>query len=597
MLSSCVFSTKFLDPINWPKQIALVSLIPFLVFEVLDLLSYRIKQFKFMIGGLLGSILLFLIAALATNSNITRTLWGSWGRNNGLITQTSLFLCAFCFFLLAGFPKFKGIFIKSISLGMFPASVYGLIQFFELDWIRWSSNKQVFSFFGNTNFAASIFGLVAISSLCALVIDGIRSNLAPAYFAQAVISSFISWQTKSIQGLVLIAFALSLFVFAKAVSILRVNRVLALSSLTGGTILSILGFLGIGPLGSLLFQYTFELRSYYWKIGLLMGIDRPIFGVGIDSYGDNYRQFRSLDVAQVTSVDLTVNNAHNSLIQIFATTGIVGLTAVLCWVLPALIASLKVLTDKSKANQDLMFPILFLGSFAISMISIDNIAVATLHWAITGIMLRSFMAIDESGEVVGKKNTRAQASNFSFLKPVLLPSLVGLTFAFSWFASSGDRDLYQTFTTPADTKESGSVENRVSSLKEISEEYFLQESHFGYLSDGLMAADVWPIAYEVTRAGVAKYPLDFNLLDRASVLAERLGELSEAESFRNRQLQIDPRHPRVWLYLGKDLMEQGKLLEAKAAVSKTYALESLFDSSTREYRRQLEDVISNKSKE
>lgn len=595
ILACCVFSVNFLDPINWPKQIALVTLVPFLVYEAVDLSRLEIRKSKLILSIFLIPIALFMISALVTNTNLTRTLWGTWGRNNGIVTQTSLFLLAFAFFLLAGLPKFKEIFVKSISLGMLPASIYGLIQFFGLDWVNWSNTDQLFSVFGNTNFAASIFGITAASSLCVLVFEGTRSKLAPVYISQAILSAFLSWQTQSIQGVIMLALVILLFFYAKVISAFNLPRILSLSTLGILGTAGLMGFVGRGPL-EFLYQYTFELRSYYWEIGLRMGIDRPIFGVGVDSYGDFYRQFRSLDVAKATTVDLTVNNAHNSLIQVFATTGIVGLISVLCWIVPALIFALKSIASKSKSDQDLAMPILFLGSFAISLISIDNIAVATLHWAITGILVRlSFANRIPQRSAVMRRSANSSGS-VEVLKPILLPALVSVAFISSWLASSADRGLIQVFNTPATTSDSSSITSRVESLRTLSEtQAILQETQFGYISEGIFKADVWPVAYEVAKAGIAKFPNDFNLLDRAAMIAERIGKFDEAEEYRTKQLEIDPRHPKVMLYLARDLMEQGKETESKVMTSKSYEFDVLLDTAGRDYRKNLEDTLKAKS--
>jgi tetratricopeptide (TPR) repeat protein len=123
----------------------------------------------------------------------------------------------------------------------------------------------------------------------------------------------------------------------------------------------------------------------------------------------------------------------------------------------------------------------------------------------------------------------------------------------------------------------------------------LQESHYSYVGDGIFKADVWPIAYEVAKAGVLKFSNDFNLLDRAAMLAERLGKFDEAEVYRARQLEIDPRHPKVMLYLARDLMEQKKLTEANILTRKSYEFDSLLDDSGRDYRKNLEDELKVRS--
>ena len=67
ILACCVFSINFLDPINWPKQIALVTLIPFLVYEALDLSKFSLKQFRLVTWAFFVSVMLFTVTSLVNN--------------------------------------------------------------------------------------------------------------------------------------------------------------------------------------------------------------------------------------------------------------------------------------------------------------------------------------------------------------------------------------------------------------------------------------------------------------------------------------------------------------------------------------------------
>ena len=80
------------------------------------------------------------------------------------------------------------------------------------------------------------------------------------------------------------------------------------------------------------------------------------------------------------------------------------------------------------------------------------------------------------------------------------------------------------------------------------------------------------------------------------MLAERLSKFEEAELLRREQLEIDPKHPKVMLYLARNLMEQGKLSEANLTVKKSYEFNSLLDDTGIEYRSLLEDTLKARSK-
>lgn len=128
--------------------------------------------------------------------------------------------------------------------------------------------------------------------------------------------------TDSIQGAMMFLIAAVLFSFiliqrkSQVISLL----ILCIALLAGFLIL--FSFMGFGPLGESLYQYTLKLRYFYWLSGLLIGLKYLWFGSGFDSYGDFYREVRPEAVVEMTGIDITVNNAHNTIIQIFATTGV-----------------------------------------------------------------------------------------------------------------------------------------------------------------------------------------------------------------------------------------------------------------------------------
>jgi len=594
--SISVFSTNFLDPINWPKQISLLMLVSYLCYATV---AFGIKRDwltrKFLLA-LSISITLYALSGFLNFENTTRLMWGIWGRNNGLLTQLSLFLLAFTFSILSRTPNFTLDFFRGFSLGMIPATLYGLIQFLHLDWVDWSSKNQVFSFFGNSNFASSIFSIVSLMSFFVYWINEKKSSWSSVFLIHGFLSAFVAWQTKSIQGIVALFLGLALFTMVKLSRKLRVPPVLQLIAISALGSLVLFGFLGKGLL-SFLYQYTFELRSYYWLIGIKMGMSSPLIGVGIDSYGDFYRLFRPLEVAQVTTVDLTVNNAHNSLIQVFATTGILGLVGILIWVGSAAFLSLRTILDRESKREHIALATILMIAFAISMISIDNIAVATIYWAFIGITL---------GNLTGRKSP--SEDKISAIKPtrkgkvdefrtILLTVIVGFVFTFAWSSSAADRDLLKVFSTPVSTGDVNAVNNRWAALKSIADsKSFVQEAQLGYIVDGIDKTQTWNVAYEVAKNGIARFPNDFALIDKAAVLAEKTGKFDEAEEFRQAQLQQDPRHALVWLYLARDFYEQTKLNDARKAIQKSIKFDALLDENGRKYRSNLEMRIDQVSK-
>jgi O-antigen ligase len=57
-------------------------------------------------------------------------------------------------------------------------------------------------------------------------------------------------------------------------------------------IISILGMLQLGPLERYLYKPSVSIRGHYWRAGVEMLRNHPFFGVGIDSYGLYFKEYR-----------------------------------------------------------------------------------------------------------------------------------------------------------------------------------------------------------------------------------------------------------------------------------------------------------------
>ena len=155
----------FLDPINWPKQIALLTIIPFIAlagyraYKESANVSIANYQVRLLLLSIIFTITAIILAKFFENLSWTRILWGLWGRNNGLLTITSLFIVALSFSLMNHARTFGSKFLHSLELASIIFCSYGLVQWLGSDPVNWSQSNQVFSFFGNTNFASAIFAL------------------------------------------------------------------------------------------------------------------------------------------------------------------------------------------------------------------------------------------------------------------------------------------------------------------------------------------------------------------------------------------------------------------------------------------------------
>jgi len=578
----------FLDPINWPKQIALATLTPIIVYAALSKQSRLSRKeiyqgsSKFFILSIILIVISAILSALLKEVNLTRTLWGIWGRNNGLITALCLWLIALSFYWFAKKKTYVSSFLHSVEIVAIVFSFYGLIQYFGIDPVNWSQANQIFSFFGNTNFAAAVLSLCASTFLVLAILELNQTlPLRVVRLMLFLVTTFLTFKTDSIQGLSALLIVLVLVVFIKLNFVSNSFKYLYLtvSGLSG--LVVFLGTLGIGPLGSYIGQYTVQLRYQYWLAGLKIGASSPIYGVGMDSYGDYFRTYRTQEVAERTSIDLVTNNAHNVFIQAFATMGILGLLAVLIPFVGALYYSGKILLSNDFTQIQKAVVAIFLSLWSMAFFSIDNISIAVWNYVFLGLV----WGIQESGaehlESTQKLKNQRQVSEVEPIK-YLAFALSALMFGITWYASFPERSLQRYLSTPVNSQDSIKVSERTLEIRSLSNHPFVQETEFWYLASELNKINNSKELFEVLEIANSEYMRDFNLLDLSAGYREQRNLQADAIPFREGQLIIEKRHPRVWLSYAYDLLAAGRKQEAQEAFNLVKANSVFLDSALKD---------------
>ena len=562
----------FLDPINWPKQIALLTIIPFIAlagyraYKESANVSIANYQVRLLLLSIIFTITAIILAKFFENLSWTRILWGLWGRNNGLLTITSLFIVALSFSLMNHARTFGSKFLHSLELASIIFCSYGLVQWLGSDPVNWSQSNQVFSFFGNTNFASAIFALSASCFLLLSVLE--KSNLVLRLIRLTffVISMGLIVATKSIQGLgaILIVGLLTLFIRLNIVSLVKKLIFLTCAGFLG--IFVFLGTLGFGPLGNAIGQYTVQLRYQYWLTGIRIGETSPIWGVGVDSYGDHFRIYRSQALAERTSIDLVTNNAHNVFVQAFATLGILGLIAVLIPVLIGVFISFKTLLSDTSSNIDKGIASVFLALWSMSIFSIDNISIAVWNYAFLGLVLalRTREIKDSLDSPIRVKRSQPDVD----VKRYIALLFSGVLFATGWYSSYPDRSTQKFLATQIDPQNSGAVLTRVNEISKVAQSPSVLETEYWYLASEVNKTNSISELFAILDLALTRYPNDFSLLDLSAGFREQRGQQVQAIPFRERQLRIEQRHPRIWLSYAYDLRAAGRLSEARAAFEK-----------------------------
>jgi len=385
------FDTQSQDPFNSPKfwlLILFTSVLLGYVFSKKNKISIEDKRLYRTLSTLCILYLsVMLISSLFAYSSQVAFLGESF-RRNGLLTYVG-----FLTFFIASvkFVRFENIFsgLQILSLAGLITGLYSLIQITGNDWVKWSSTNLVISTFGNTNFSGAGMTIFAIVVFGLSIINLRNKILFFLYFSTFIVLVYAVLQTNARQAVITLCLGLaifsSLFLYRKNKKIWFISVVLMFFTL----ILSLLAVFKIGPLESIIYKNSISVRQYYWSAGIKMFSQNPFLGIGPDHYGIFFKEFRDPGYPLAYGWGITSSNAHNIVIQNFATGGI--FLGVIYLIIQILIGYKSVCLIKSTVgNQQVVSTLLFSAWIAYqaqSLISIEFIGLSIWGWILGGALI------------------------------------------------------------------------------------------------------------------------------------------------------------------------------------------------------------------
>jgi O-antigen ligase len=415
------------DPVNAPKFFLLgglagaaISLVAYLIIHK----SFRITGLEMLVSAF---ILWSLVSALFSSSPLSQGIYGVYGRNTGFLTYAFLGVIAIAStqlltnshhsWLLVGF-------LLALSVNL----IYGLWVLLFGDFLGWQNNYgALLGTFGNPNFISSFLGM-GFSLVLALAVKASHKKRA------LLITSlpFIAWQlieTESLQGLVVCALGTTIVVFFWIRDRSK-NSFYPLGYLVIGmaaAVTSIAGALGSGPFKAALSQPTIALREQYWLAAVNMAKSHPVFGVGMDAYGDWYRRARDSKALILPGAETVTNAAHNVFLDVLAYGGVPLLVVYLGITGLGFLAIIR--TAKRNKEYDHVFvglTVLWLGYQAQSLISINQIGLAVWGWILNGSVIAYEMNSRNAPAKVLESKRVAKVEIFTPRSFSLLGALISL---------------------------------------------------------------------------------------------------------------------------------------------------------------------------
>ena len=378
-----------LDPINPIKMLA-VTATGFMGLGVLlvNQKALALGRFKVPLILIAGFMAWQLIVFLVSGGEKLQQLFGTTGRNTGLITYLA-FSILFVVSMAASNAAFLNRFLL-VSLVVGVASLgYGLIQAFGADPIEWvNPYSPVFGFLGNPNFQSSLLGMLGSIVFAQLLAGSVKLQVKGAHLLYLLVTVFVIRETASQQGflVLLIGSVIALGIYVNQRSKTLGYSYLGLALVGFAAVL--VGTLNKGPLASLLYKDSVTYRGDYWRAGWKMTVDNPIFGVGLDSYGDWYRRSRTVEATLRRGPDVTSNAAHNVFLDISAYGGFPLVLIYIALMVLVIVSAVKVIKRSQGFNAGFVGLVAGWVAFqAQSIISINQIGLALWGWVLSGLII------------------------------------------------------------------------------------------------------------------------------------------------------------------------------------------------------------------
>jgi len=544
----------FMDPFSLPKLFA-ASIGSGILLIILG--KYYTKFLFTSIKSILIVYFLYIstivISSIYSNSNLGSILLGSWGRNNGLIVVLVMFII-----FLAGITLNQNsqiVILLLFYLGIILSS-YAWMQYYEKDfmvtifpWLK--TNLFIIHLtFGNSNFASVFLALTFTATLC-VFLESIHRKLNFLYMFFSVVSTFshvllipkIDTQGKIAYGIGL-GIVLFIYLIFSTFKFAKVYSFIFFSIATATGIFGLLGLRGMGPFAGMLSDNIRALNDRYftWLAAIEMIKDFPIFGVGMNSFIDEYRLYRLPGAYEVVTQQyyMDFDNAHNTYLHIGATSGIFSL--VLYLILIVLI-TFKVLKAFKNNTSNHIFNSGLLAIWIIylitSMVSIDYIILAIWGWVCVGTLIGNTLDYNSLNLAV-KENlkTKSQALkfNFSVKALILLASLPSLYIVPQLVHDNRIFDLISKVPKSSSKMQMEKTIEELTKAAENTKQFELRLVIIDYL--GYAGAD--DSVYKLSKLSVEENPNSFWAWEFLARSLESKGMVEQAKQARVRTLVLDP---------------------------------------------------------
>ena len=562
--SLAIFTSLF-DPFAAAKSFVIFSGAALLAgYVALDLFKTRVKgsnpKQRLFLYLVLGFVALFLFRTLTT-SDVNGALFGVVGRHSGFLAYFGYALIFVLSMLYVNTRNFEVLIKGLLFAGLF-ASVYSLLEFLDLEfWKMTKVYEGTSGLFGNPNFSGAFLALTAIAATwflfttTTILIKLIAVITLP-------LSIFGIYTAKALQGYISLAIGISLIVFMMLWKVKKSYGYGTLATIAFGGIVAVLGSLQVGPLSSLLYKGSVSERGDMWRTATAMIKDNPIWGVGIERYGFYFRQYRDLKQALRAGPDVFSDNAHNVVLHLMATGGILLGGLYLLITVGILAVGVKALLTSDGVKQKALTATLalWIPIQAQNAISVDNPGVFVWSWILGGAVIgiaSDAIAIEEKKPKVKFTKVSSPASDVHPLAPLVALVCVLLAIGFTVKPLIAQKSFAFAFYLGTDPSNPETLKNKVDVLIKAENQDPGNVTWPRYSANSLFTDKAWKETIEAAERAITKDPEDWVSWWFMASAYEQSGERVKAIPSRLKTVELDPWNTSVLLELAKNQLAAG----------------------------------------
>ena len=521
---SLVFTPINFDALIIPK----ITLLFALALWILPDLITHIKKFfsdpKLLLLLIISTAIIFqmITVMLLSEAPFEQEFFGRTGRGLGFST---FFSVTVLMLVMAIFSKINdsNFIILWMGFSGLISSLYALLQRFGFDIFNWESRTNgIIGTLGNPNFQSSFTAMTLIPIIVYFYNKSIKFVAIPI---TVLIFIFTLYFTQSTQGYIVLAAALLVFLLLFTWYGKRLFFLFLISSGAIVGITAIAGMLNRGPLAYYLYKPSVQSRGDFWRSAFSAANAHPIFGTGLDSFGDSFLIYRDRQKIEMT------DNAHNYFLEFAATGGY--LLAILNLLIIFLTLYSFISLQKKLGKFDAKLSSIFCAWIVFQMQSL--ISPGTITLIVWGAILSGFLIGSNVKYVIDQKYIKEQESKPKFITQTASVCLLiaGILIMFPLYKT--DRDLKRGLAL----KNGDIVINALTAYPESSVKYNVFTQEF-------LRSNLLPQAVDLGRKAISFNPNAVSAW--ALIFVNPQAPLEERIRARNEILRLDPLNTEVFKY-------------------------------------------------